>query len=367
VGKKKGIFIKVSNMSDQNLWVAGLLTLVPLATGTTSANATSPLSDHTLDNDQGIENFATNELDVILKPAPIVSMAEVSSPEFSSSVGVSGELDPALYLPNVPQETLIAKKQPTYNSYGNFHQLIPKSGAQLYQQRQTSLRAGKLYTKIDPSSFQSSWLNAKTQPSHEQWKKLLAQEAKVMSKSQGSNRLNILLGDSLTLWLPTQGLSQDKFWLNQGISGEHSSHVLSRLNAFAQTKPNTIYLMAGINDLRNGKSDYEVLSNMRKIMKELRLHHPQADVVVQSILPTRMGNISNIRIQQFNNHLQNIAQQEGAHYLNLYPFFTDAIGNLNPEYTTDGLHLSPQGYAVWQSALQQTDSWLNEYHLALKH
>jgi lysophospholipase L1-like esterase len=354
-------------MSDQSRWVAGLLTFVPLATGANCASATassSPLNDWT--NEQGgMENFAANELDVIVKPAPIVSIAEINAPEFSNSPQVTGELDPNLYLPNVSQEPVLVAKQPSVNSYWNYNNLIPKSGSQLYQQRQAALRAGKLYTRIEPSSFSSSWVNASTQPTHDQWQKLLAQEAKVMSKSQGSNRLNILVGDSLTLWLPTQGLSQDQFWLNQGISGEHSSHILKRLKAFAQTKPDTIYVMGGINDLRNGKSDYEILSNMRKIMKELRLQHPQADLVVQSILPTRMSNISNVRIQQLNNHLQYIAQQEGAHFLNLFPFFTDATGNLNIDYTTDGLHLSSQGYEVWQSALQQTESWLNDYHLAM--
>ncbi len=351
-------------MSDQNRWVASLLTLVPLATGATSANAAtnSTFNDRWEVDNGGIENFEKNELDLILTPAPIISRAEISTistPEFSIPVSSLNQLNPDLYLPSVPEEPLIARSQPSFTSNPIYNQLKPRSGAELYQQRQAALRAGKLYTRLEPSSFQSAWLNASVQPTHEQWQKLLAQEARVMAHSQGSNRLNILVGDSLTLWFPTQGLSQDKFWLNQGISGENSGHVLSRLRAFGQTRPDRIYVMAGINDLRNGKSDYEILSNMRKIVQELHQTHPQADLVVQSILPTRLANLSNRRIEQLNYHIQNIAQQEGANYLNLSNVFTDATGKLNQEYTTDGLHLSSQGYQAWQSALQQTEEWLN--------
>ena len=354
-------------MSNTKPWVAGVLTLVPLATGTTSASATAPSSpfNESLTSSNGeIENFETDELDILLKPATIASnsVVETTNPEFSPSLISLGELNPDYYLPKTSKTPLNQQKQPIYNYNNNVSKLIPKSGAQLYQQRQASLREGRLHSRIDPSSFQNSWIKASTQPTHQQWQRLLAQEARVMAQSQGSNRLNILLGDSLTLWYPSEGLSQDKFWLNQGISGENSGHIVNRLDAFAQTRADTIYLMAGINDIRNGKSDYEILSNMRNIISELRQTHPHADIVVQSILPTRRADLSNSRIQQLNYHIQNIAQEEGANYLNLYNIFTDSTGQLNVDYTTDGLHLSPQGYQVWQNALQETENWLN-YHL----
>jgi lysophospholipase L1-like esterase len=347
----------------KNRWFASVLTFIPLATSATCGSATASQSPVNEDwnPDLGIENFENDELDLILTPAPIIARVEVSPPQFSTSIQQTNDLKPELYLPDVPQDTLMVKKQPVYTSNFNPHQVMPKSGVQLYQQRQASLKAGKLYTRLDPSSFQSSWINASGQPTHEQWKKLLAQEAKVMAQSKGSNRLNILVGDSLTLWLPSQGLSQDKFWLNQGISGENTGHILNRLSAFSQTKADRIYLMAGINDLRNGKSDFEILSNMRNIMKELRQTHPKADLVVQSILPTRLTNISNNRIQQLNYHIQNIAQEEGAHFLNLSNLFSDEMGQLERDYTSDGLHLSPQGYQAWQNALKQTELWLNGY------
>ena len=50
-----------------------------------------------------------------------------------------------------------------------------------------------------------------------------------------------------------------------------------------------------------------------------------------------------------------IAQEEKVDYLDLYPHFADARGELRPELTTDGLHLSAVGYGVWQSVLREVD------------
>ncbi|NEO00129.1 MAG: acylhydrolase, partial [Moorea sp. SIO3I7] len=127
----------------------------------------------------------------------------------------------------------------------------PKSGTELYYQRLAALRAGKLYTRLPAHSFSSFWakgLNHKgvplTKPTYQQWKQLLAQEARAVAYGQGNNRLSMVVGDSLSLWLPAQGLPNYQLWLNQGISGENTSQILSRLSAFSQTRPDTIYVMA---------------------------------------------------------------------------------------------------------------------------
>ncbi len=230
----------------------------------------------------------------------------------------------------------------------------PRSGSQLFVQRWAALRAGRLYTRLPSDSFQDLWSRATRQPTHEDWKRLLAQEARVVAQSQGRSRLSVLVGDSLTLWLPPEDLAGDRLWLNQSISGETSAHVLSRLQNFAQTRPDTIYVMAGVNDLKQGASDNTVLWNLRVIMRRLRQTHPSAQIVVQSILPTRLDRIPGDRVARLNQRLATIARQENAQYLDLYSAFADFDGNLRPELTTDGLHLSAQGYQLWQQRLQQS-------------
>jgi lysophospholipase L1-like esterase len=200
---------------------------------------------------------------------------------------------------------------------------------------------------------------------YQQWVTQLGREAEAAAANRPS-RLSVLAGDSLSMWFPTKLLPVDRIWLNQGISGETSVGLLKRLQLFDRTAPDTVFVMIGINDLLRGTSDEGILDNQRQIIRDLRWAHPKAQVVVQSILPhsgeqatwenrDRLLAIPNSRIRAINRRLKEIASSENVLYLDLYPLFVDADGNLPTELSTDGLHLNDQGYLVWRSALQLFD------------
>lgn len=205
-------------------------------------------------------------------------------------------------------------------------------------------------------------LGRRHQLTYQEWVEILKQEAKVAA-DQRPPHLTILAGDSLSLWFPAELLPEGKNWLNQGISGETSNGLLKRLKIFDRTQPEVIFVMIGINDLIRGTSDEVILDNQRQIINYLRKTHPTAQIVVQSILPhaaeeatwkgrDKLLAVANNRIHELNEQLQSISTKKGVKYLDLYPLFTNKQGNLRREFTTDGLHLSPEGYMVWRSALQ---------------
>jgi lysophospholipase L1-like esterase len=260
-------------------------------------------------------------------------------------------------LANATVSTL-ERLEPEFSQDSGVSELEPTSGSQLYQQRWMALQMGQSFTRLSPGSFAPAWVNTTAQPTHQQWLALLAREAKAVAKGQGANRLNILVGDSLSLWFPSQFLPGGKFWLNQGISGENSGQILERLPALDFNRPQTIYVMAGINDLRQGKSDREILDNLRAIARYLRNAHPESEIVLQSILPARHPHLSNARIRYLNRQLVLIARAEGVSYLNLHGRFTDEQGQMRADLTTDGLHLNRRGYEVWQAALQEAEAWI---------
>jgi hypothetical protein len=162
---------------------------------------------------------------------------------------------------------------------------------QLYRQRLAALQSGYIYTQFPPNSFESAWLNTSGQPNYDEWISLLKQEAEFIATGDGNRRLGIVLGDSLSLWLPTNGLPEGTLWLNQGISGDTTSGLLRRISLFANTRPEVIYVMAGINDLRRGSTDLSVQMNLNEVIRQLRSQHPDAQIVIQSILPTRFATL----------------------------------------------------------------------------
>jgi lysophospholipase L1-like esterase len=197
---------------------------------------------------------------------------------------------------------------------------------------------------------------------YQDWVDLLEKEAKAMIKKK-PDRLIVMAGDSLTLWFPQDLLPTDHTWLNQGISGETTSGLAKRLKLFEQTKPKAIFVMVGINDLLRGNSEQEILDAQEEIIFRLKKAHPKSKIILQSLLPrakeaitaanaAQVESLSNARIYQFNRRLAALADQAEVEFLDLQPLFADNEGFLRSDLTTDGLHLSTQGYLVWRSAIQ---------------
>lgn len=231
-----------------------------------------------------------------------------------------------------------------------------------------------------PDAIAPPSLGPRYELNYNQWVQQLAREANVIAQ-KSPEHLYILVGDSLSLWFPAELLPDSVTWLNQGISGETSYGLLRRVKLFDQTKPQTIFVMIGINDLIRGMRYETVAANHREIIRHLKAAHPKATIVVQSILPhggdrasqrylasvkddpaagqnahplwvKRLPVITNPSIRRLNKRLALIAEEEKVQFLDLHSRFTDAEGNLQEQLTTDGLHLSPAGYALWRSQLE---------------
>ncbi|PSN16572.1 lysophospholipase [filamentous cyanobacterium CCP5] len=196
---------------------------------------------------------------------------------------------------------------------------------------------------------------------YQQWVGLLEREAAVIAATNPPHQ-TVLLGDSISLWFPNRLLPGRRTWINQAISGENSGGLLRRLPLLDATNPETIFLMVGINDLIWGKSDAEFLRNAEAIAAYLRNAHPDAQLVVQSILPhggeaatwegrDRLQAIPPDLIRTVNSQLKAVAIETGVEFLDLYPLFVNGDGYLRADLTSDGLHLNQDGYMVWRTAL----------------
>lgn len=200
---------------------------------------------------------------------------------------------------------------------------------------------------------------------YQQWISLLRREAEALA-ARDPEHVTVLLGDSITLWFPSALLPGRKTWLNQGISGQSSAGLLERLDLLNSLQPEVIYIMVGINDLVWGKQDENLLRSYEGIVRYLNRVHPQAKVVVQSILPhgaekstwvgrDRLLVLPNSRIRAVNQELKAIADAYDVYFLDLHPLFANGEGNLRADLTTDGIHLNHSGYLVWRTAIALFD------------
>ncbi len=201
--------------------------------------------------------------------------------------------------------------------------------------------------------------------SYQDWLDILQREASEVAETQPDS-LYVLAGDSISQWFPQTLLPPQATWLNQSISGEGSQGLYDRLTFLDDTKPTKIFVMIGINDLVRGMDDDTLLEQQRRIVKDILWVHPDAEVIVQSILPhggqeatwegkAKLERVTNERIRHLNDRLAAIVEYEGATFLDLFDLFGTEDGLLRPELSTDGLHLNEQGYLVWRTALMVFD------------
>ena len=129
------------------------------------------------------------------------------------------------------------------------------------------------------------------------------------------------------------------------------------LDALAELECGKVYIMLGVNELGWPRS--EVFREQDgKVSDRVREEHPEAEVVIQSILPvsavqeSKGSYVNNGRIQTYNAILEELALEKECPYLNVSEAVTGEDGCLRPELTTDGIHLNTAGCKEWLNYLK---------------
>ena len=118
-----------------------------------------------------------------------------------------------------------------------------------------------------------------------------------------------------------------------------------------------IYVMLGVNEL--GWSKVETLRNQYvKLVERIREDHPDATIVIQSILPVsarqdaKKTYVNNSRIVAYNEAILSLAEELDCEYLNVAECVIGEDGCMKPELTSDGVHLNIKGCKIWLEYLK---------------
>lgn len=169
----------------------------------------------------------------------------------------------------------------------------------------------------------------------------------------------IFLGNSITDGCNWAELFSDIRVKNRGISGDVTEGIINRLDEVTESNPSKIFIMIGINDLARGKSKKEILKNYQIIVDKIFETSPKTKIYIESILPV---NDSYDRFKKhyskadsvvsLNKELENLAEEKGQTYVDLFSSFIDSEGKLRDDFTEDGLHLNGEAYQLWKSLVE---------------
>lgn len=172
----------------------------------------------------------------------------------------------------------------------------------------------------------------------------------------------VYIGDSRTEgFILNSGLTDVKAFTSIGMTVDSvfskpvinmNGNIVTVIGALKQTDFNKVYIMLGINET-GWAYDSVFIEKYKELIDEIQEINPNADIYIQSILPVSQNvsdthkYINNDKIEHYNELIQNLAQEENVHYLNVAEVMKDENGALPDEAAPDGIHLKKEYCLKW--------------------
>jgi lysophospholipase L1-like esterase len=165
----------------------------------------------------------------------------------------------------------------------------------------------------------------------------------------------VFMGDSITDgWIRlAPEFFQGKLYFDRGISGQTSPQMLVRFRQdVINLHPKVVVILAGTNDIagNTGPEPPEMIQDNLISMVDLARANG-IKVVLASITPSddfwwNSGTKPAPRIAEMNTWIKAYAAKQRLVYLDYYSPMVDDHGGMKREFTGDGVHPNPAGYAL---------------------
>ncbi|WP_295392404.1 GDSL-type esterase/lipase family protein [uncultured Thiodictyon sp.] len=170
----------------------------------------------------------------------------------------------------------------------------------------------------------------------------------------------IFIGDCIMQGWSAYGKAVwDKFYanrkaLNLGISGDHTQHVLWRLDNgnIDGISPKLAVLMIGTNNADSHKPE-EIAAGVTAIVKTLRDKLSNTKILLLAILPReeKPGELR-AKLDTVNGLIAKLADGKMVRFLDIGPKFLEAGGVMRRSIIPDALHPNEKGYEIWAQAIE---------------
>jgi lysophospholipase L1-like esterase len=179
-------------------------------------------------------------------------------------------------------------------------------------------------------------------------------DANAALKASGQPVDVVFLGDSITQgWYDKVPSYFRAGLVGRGIGGQTSPQMLVRFRQdVLDLHPRAVHIMMGTNDIAANTGPMtleEIEANFQTLSELARAHHIQvilASIPPATAFPWRPGLETAAKIRTLNAWIQGYAARTGAVYADYTAVLDDGRGGMKPGLAVDGVHPTPQGYAV---------------------
>lgn len=164
----------------------------------------------------------------------------------------------------------------------------------------------------------------------------------------------LLLNTGLTeaTFYAVRGLSVSNIYTKEFLRTADSSEKITIMKALEGKQFRKIYLMLGVNEL-GWASDQAFIDCYAKLIGDIQTLQPEAEIVIQSILPVTKEKsdnddiYNNENIYRFNGLIQTMTEELDVIYADLVPAVAAEDGSLPADGAADGVHLTKSYYQKW--------------------
>lgn len=203
------------------------------------------------------------------------------------------------------------------------------------------------HSAVDPTPRESEWWTAR----HESF----------VERARRGEVDIVFIGDSITQgWEGAGKQVWEKYYgrrkvMNLGISGDRTQHVLWRLDNgnLEGITPKAAVIMIGTNNHRDNSAK-EIGEGIVAIVQKLRDRLPEMRILLLAIFPRgEKPNEWREKLAEASRIAARTVASTKVHYLDIGSGFLNSDGTISKEIMPDFLHLSPEGYEIWASAIEQ--------------
>lgn len=183
--------------------------------------------------------------------------------------------------------------------------------------------------------------------------------SELAAPAKGENRV-VFIGNSITDGWASQrpDFFKSNNYVGRGIGGQTSPQLLSRFRQdVINLKPAAVVINIGTNDVAGNTGPYDADFTLGNIKSMAELANANGiKVILSSVTPAGeypwRKEIKEVplKIAELNAGIKEYAASNGFAYIDYYTLLKDENRAMIAEYTTDGVHLTKEGYAVMEKA-----------------